>query len=240
MRVAPALSAAERPLVARMWALRALAERRATARFARLAARLEDVGAPALVLEFARKAVDDERRHEALCAEMACSFGHDPITFPDTPTSEIGAVDRPRADRVLHEIIALCCVTESINAAMLQRSIELTEEPRSREATRAILRDEVDHARLGWGYLASRAADAPALGLRLPEMLDATTPAELLAPATHERTSPALIAHGVLPRSELRAILAEALAEVVLPGLERFGVEAAPGRAWLAERLPEG
>ncbi len=240
----------ERPLVAAMWAYRAVAEKRARARFARLAARLKDVRAPAAVVELAWRAVDDEFRHQRLCAELAYRFGYqqtgEVLTGDATQVAQIGDVERPRPLRVLHECVAFCCLTESINATLLHRSLALATEPSTRTAVREILRDEVQHARIGWGYLASvKTSLGPPtnwgaeLSRLLPRMLAATVPTELRTPVAHERSSAALVAHGVLPRNELWSLLEDAMHQVVFAGLEHFGVDVGPGRAWLAQAADE-
>ncbi|HYR18969.1 MAG TPA: ferritin-like domain-containing protein, partial [Myxococcales bacterium] len=46
-----------------------------------------------------------------------------------------------------------------------------------------------------------------------------------------------LLRHGVLPGPRKKEIFVRTLAEVVLPGLEKLGVSAAPARAWIAQRI---
>src|SRR5207302_5779 len=72
---APALSDGQARVVGGVWAFRARLEETAVARFSRLGERLESVGAQPEVLALARKAVGDERRHAALCADMANAYG---------------------------------------------------------------------------------------------------------------------------------------------------------------------
>ncbi len=232
------IPAEQRVVVARMWAYRALAEKSACARFSRLAGRLAQVGAPDPVVTLARLAVDEERRHQQLCGQLALDYGYDgdreALFGEQVRVSEIGSPARPLPQRVLHECVAFCCVTESINVALLQRSLGLARDPGTRVAVREILQDEVSHARIGWGYLASVAAPAVGVWLSplLPRLLEATVPATLRSPATTEVHSPELVAHGVLPRTELRDILEQSLAGVVFPGLEHFGVDTHAGQAW--------
>jgi hypothetical protein len=52
------------------------------------------------------------------------------------------------------------------------------------------------------------------------------------APAT---PSPALAAHGLLPRDDLRAIFLESMNDVVLPGLELCQVPTVDARRWLLQ-----
>jgi hypothetical protein len=65
----------------------------------------------------------------------------------------------------------------------------------------------------------------------------------MLAAATHDddflsapvppATSPALVAHGLLPQSALREVFLEAIHDVILPGLELCGVATVEARRWL-------
>ena len=68
------------------------------------------------------------------------------------------------------------------------------------------------------------------------EMLSGTIEPELFADAP-EADDAELLRHGVLPRPAKRQIFVAALEDVVFPGLVRFGVDAGPARAWLADRL---
>jgi hypothetical protein len=54
--------------------------------------------------------------------------------------------------------------------------------------------------------------------------------------APDEPESSELLRHGVLPASRKREIFLGTLHEVVLPGLEQFGIDTAPARAWIAIR----
>jgi hypothetical protein len=49
-----------------------------------------------------------------------------------------------------------------------------------------------------------------------------------------------LIAHGVLPHAQKREVFEAMLGEVVFPGLERYGVDIGPSKAWLARRIRGG
>ena len=48
---------------------------------------------------------------------------------------------------------------------------------------------------------------------------------------------PDLLRRGVLPPSQKRAIFARTLEEVVVPGLEQFGIDGSPARAWVCARI---
>lgn len=222
-------------MVAAMWAFRARSENQAAARFARIADRLDALEAPAPLRELARRSIDDERRHRDRCAALAERFGHASLAAEliEAPAPEVAPKDLPHARRVAYELVAFCCLTESINVALLTRSFATTTEPDSRAAMREILADEVGHARLGWAYLAYE-NDRAWLSEHFSRMLAATVPEELGDPRIQPAPSPALRAHGVFSRAELREILIECVDGVITPGLSLLGVDADPIRTWMS------
>ena len=78
-----------RALAASAWLFRWQVECEAEVRFARLAVRLEALGAPARLVDLARRASADERRHAAHCARLAAELGRavPPVPPPPRPTS---------------------------------------------------------------------------------------------------------------------------------------------------------
>lgn len=228
----------ERAVVAAMWAFRARSENQAAARFARIADRLDALEAPSALRALARRSIDDERRHRGRCAALAERFGHASLDaeLVEAPAPEVAPAHLPAARRVTYELVAFCCLTESINAALLTRSFAQTTEPDSRAAIREILADEVQHARLGWAYLAHD-PDRAWLHEHFATMLAATVPEELRDPRIQPDPSPALRGHGVFSRAELREILIECVDGVITPGLTLLGVDAQPIHAWMVANL---
>ena len=218
------------------WAFRARVEREAARRFERLGAAISafDPGSPVPAL--LERAAEDERRHAALCAELCVAYGQ--------PVDD-GAADEPIAPAslgpraaVLYEMVAACCLTETESVATLATLLSEEAEPRVREVLHEIARDEVVHSRMGWAHLAREAAahDVSFLSAWIPSMLSGTVDEGLFTRGEPEPDAEALLRHGVLPRSRKREIFVRTLEEVVLPGLESFGVGAGPARAWLAQQ----
>lgn len=234
---------ATRSRAARVWAQRAEEELVAAERFERLADELDRFGAAPEVVALARQAGPDERRHHKLCLALAKRLGvHDATlrgprarTTP-VPLSPRGLTGR---ERTLYEVVAMSCVTETLSAALLGVMAERATDEAVRETVRSVLRDEVQHSRVGWAHLAheSPAGCADTVRDLLPAVLSGTVGDALFVEGGDDAEAPALSGYGVLSRAESAAIFAETMRGVVFPGLERFGVDAAKARQWLDARV---
>lgn len=204
----------------RAFASRARREREATLRFARLAVEFEAVGAGLHWAGLAREAAEDEARHAVLCDAFAQSHG----VAQSAGLEHHGSVAPPelsRADALLYDVIATCCVAETVNVALLTAEFAAAREPALRRLTTQLLRDEVKHSRLGWAYLAEVAAHRDVTGLR-PHL------SAMLCHANDEAD-----AAGEAGPAVRRAlwVLSETMNGVVLPGLALHG---------LRQHAPEG
>jgi hypothetical protein len=228
-----------RSLAAAAWRFRWQVECEAEARFARLAARLEALGAEAAITGLARRASADERRHAAHCARLAAGLGQPVPADPPPAPPEVAPRGLGEEDRVTYELVAACCVTESVSVAVLTELLPAARDPALRSVLRELAEDEVVHARLGWAHLAVACARGRTafLGAHLPAMLRGSIDDDLFLAADAAREDPALLALGVLPHATKRHLFVRSLEEVVFPGLEGAGVDTAAGRTWLAERL---
>lgn len=226
-----------RPVVADAWLFRTRVEREAAQRFGRLAAAIDAFDPESPVPALLRRAREDEVRHAGLCAELSAAYGK-PATGGDAASGEIAPGSLGPREAVLYEMVAACCITETESVATLTTLMTEDAEPRVREILHEIARDEVVHSRMGWAHLAREAAriDVSFLSSWIPAMLSGTVSDELFAAAEDEPAADELLRHGVLPRDRKREIFTGALQEIVFPGLEKFGVDAAPARSWLAAR----
>jgi hypothetical protein len=182
-----------------------------------------------------RRAADDERRHQKLCAGLAAAYG-EPVH--EAPDARIAPARLAPRQAVLYEVVAACCITETESMATLATLLAEDADLRVREVLHEIARDEVVHARMGWTHLAREAAagDVSFLSSWIPVMLGGTVDGALFAHADAELESPQLLRHGVLPHSRKREIFVGALEEVVFPGLEKFHIATAPSREWLSRQ----
>ncbi len=224
-----------RRIAASAWGFRCRVELEAEQRFARLAGRLRETGAAPLLVALALRASGDERRHAGLCAGLAEEHGHPaPATAPPPP--EIAPPGLGPRERVLYEVVAACCIAETVSMGVLTALLGSGPPPRLRRVLRELAADEVGHARLGWAHLAAEREASSFLGPLLPGMLEGSIEEDLFANVASEREHPGLLELGVLPHARQRQVFAGALREVVFPGLEASGVDAGPSRAWLQAR----
>lgn len=225
-----------RELAAGVWSYRLGSELESAARFRALAPRLRACGASSVVADMAEEAASDELRHAGLCRELIRHFGGELPHEREVSLAALAPRGVEHGERVLYEIVALSCVTETLSTAVLGELVARAQDPVCRQAMHSILRDEVSHSRLGWAFL----AEARARGLRdcvgphLPAMLHDT-----LGHGFFEATEaqpPELSGLGALSLSERQRVAWETLEHVVFPGLERFGIDTALGRRWLGAR----
>jgi hypothetical protein len=223
---------------AAVWEYRARSEWQAAARFQRLATELAAGDASDAVVVLARQAAADERRHAALCGVLAVRFGGaGPAEGPKVAGRCSPAGLAPR-DRLLYEVVAMSCVTETLSAALLIEIERCASDVEVQRVVHQILRDEIAHSRLGWAHLAAEAEQGRGafLAEHLPAMLAGTVTDELFSPGEAVGES-ALEGLGALGRPRRLVLFAASMREVVFPGLERFGVHTAAAEAWLTARI---
>lgn len=222
--------------VGRLWAFRAEAELEAAARFAKIGRELDALAAPQMVVDLAGEAVADERRHHERCAELALRFGCDDFGCIERPAASPtnGVTPNPRS--LLLEVIAMSCVTESLSTALLIEMRTRAEDRNVRRVVSEILRDEVQHARLGWAHLAAQsgAIDVAFVGPHLPAMLAATVQEEMFEGGRGPGDD--LGPFGGLPRSVRRETFVATMQGVVFPGLRRFGIDTLEAERWIRRR----
>ena len=183
----------------------------------------------------------EEDHHALLCAQMAKAMGH-PIGFAHRPSSE--AVPAPSwhrlADerRVLLDVVLMCCVTESLNASLLNSIYAEAKPTEARSLIRQILQDEVKHAQIGWAYLETVAqhTSCAVVADYLSEMLDLAVRDELFMPLT-DIDEIACYDAGVMPVKDRLIQFELTLETVIIPGFENFGIDTQGISAWLDRQL---
>jgi hypothetical protein len=226
-----------RDLAARVWSYRLRSELESAHRFRALVTDLRTLDAAPLVIRMADQAASDELRHASLCRDLIQHFGSPPPSEPAISLRRIAPPGIEGRERVLYDVVAFACVTETLSTALLGELVARARDPVCRRAMRSILRDEINHGRLGWAFLAQESARGTrdSVGPHLPAMFAATLGDDFFT--AEEAPDPKwteLAGLGALELRERQRIVRETLAHVILPGLERFGVETALGRRWLA------
>lgn len=226
-------------LAADLWRHRLDVELEAAWQFDELAIDLERAGRPTELIEMARNAADDERDHAAMCAQIVAYLGGAPERTAERPRIAIGLRAMEPANRALYASVALCCVTETLSAALLLELDRLTTDPVVKPAVHRILKDEIRHGRLGWAHLAYEAerGDVSWLAVHVAPMLRAALASDLpMQPgASSDRTAAdnhatpdtalaAATAVGILDTGRVRTAVLDAIDQVICPGLARFGV----------------
>lgn len=232
-----ALAPADRDRVGREWQRRAEVELSAATISAQIARGLLIDGATRDVLELAARAVSDEVRHAYLCHAVAGRYFGRGIDPPRSrPIDEPVFGDCPPELNRLLGVVLHSCVSETLATVCLRdglgRCVSLT----AKAATKHLLEDDLNHARLGWMHLASPHVSAHArdhIGRALPTLLRLGHDSWLNEPRPPQDDP----AHGVLGVSGLRALTKTAIADLVLPGFDHVGVDTRAGRAWFAQNV---
>lgn len=224
--------------LASRWSYRAGLEYAAAFRFRRLAERMEAAGLDRELVAIAQLAETQEREHVRLCAEIAARFGRGPELPAAPAVPEVAPAAWPLGDRVLYEVVAFCCVTETANAVVVTAGADDIDDTAIRRAVRTILADEVQHSRLGWRCLAVHPledAQRAWLGAYLPNMLAGTVRSDLFRAQLVIGDEATMQRYGTLPLAGRREAFLAGMREVLLPGLAGFGVDTAAGARFLDE-----
>ena len=218
------LDSEQKAILAAYWWRRAEGEITSWVAFGHVLTDLRAEGSPAAVLELAERSVADEYQHSVFCREWALRFGH--AEGEVRPRSEERLTFRgasERENRLLR--IALCCFTETVGCFLLRRVRPVITHPELRRLNQRHLADELRHSRVGWGHLSTLDATArELLAERLPQLLRVLPAACCEGP---ELERPELVPFGYFTPSVLSLAHADALRDVIEPGLLHLGIRMA-------------
>lgn len=212
------------------WTGRMVNEHVSSRVFAGLLPQMMRAGVDATYQAAAAEAVVDELRHARLCAAVVEALGGE----ARAPLPELDEV--PRHDDVgpleglLRNVLAICCLNETVAVALLESNRRLVTESTLRRVLTEILSDEVGHSRLGWQMLSHLSPRIdPAMRRRLGAYL---VPAFAQLFERHyagigSPCPPAVETMGVESRRDATALFIDVVNEVILPRLEAFDL---PGR----------
>jgi hypothetical protein len=236
-----ALSSDARSVVGDTWRERMKQEHLAVGAFALLAQELAEVGCDPVVLSLVTRAANDEVRHAEVCRRMAVALLGDAEVparlhgFPKVPQHPQSS----REERVLLHVVEMCCLSETITGVYFTEMVGRATQPTARAALESLLEDEIDHGRVGWAYLSTRAQDARLDGLAaaVPALLERTVGRALRqAEGSHEDDA-AMESYGWLGRTTALATIRRALRDVIVPGFETLGVDLSAARATIDKLL---
>jgi hypothetical protein len=235
-----ALDVAARQVVASVFAKRARSELRVAAAFARITIDLVETGSDPPVLELAARAVGDEVRHASLWLSAASRYRGSDLPWPEPGSAELPTYEgaEPWLLPALR-VVGMTCINETIASVRLRDSIEAAAGAVVRDAMRAILADEIHHARIGWAYLASPRLTPEiraAVSTWLVRLLRANLGA-LFDDVESSLSSDALSAHGIPSAAQTRQVAAAAVHEIVLPGFAHVGIDVAEAAEWARVEL---
>jgi len=216
------LSTEQRTRVAAYWWQRAEGEITSWVAFQHVLADLRAEGSPPAVLELAERAVADEYKHALFCRDWAAHFGREVAEVP-TPRSTEPVTFRGATEaenRLLR--IALCCLTETIGCFILRQVRPTLTDTELRKLNRRHMADELQHSRVGWAHLASMSAEKKTVLRRwVPALLKISRQSCCTGP---EQDFEDLVPFGYFTPRLLCAAYDQAMAEVILPGLEHLGL----------------
>lgn len=233
----PELSPEQRQLVANTWRFRERGERIATQRFSRLAEELASVNALPEVIALAHQAVEDETRHTRLCTVLWEQYTTKAFApFPPLTAPPLGPPSLPLRERLLYEVVAFCCLTETLNASLLLATLHIARCPQIRDTLRDILRDEIQHGRIGWAHLAAERAAGRGdfIAEAIPAMLREAGAEEIGDANDTLRSGDTLAAYGELSAELRMKVFREAIRDVIVPGLEEVGIRPQPTLEFLS------
>lgn len=229
--------------VRELWAQRMGFEHRSTTVFSNLAAQLVEANATLDAKVVMLRMAQDELRHTETCGEVVRALGGEAAVQLDVAVAPL-ATHRgvTPEERALRNVLYTTCLSEMVAVARLVDEVDSTRDAFLRDATRRLLADEVLHGQFGFHYLAAWKPwlDAHAeVRASIERYLVHAFHVLEQALAGRGGRDPALSederALGMTPPSRGREIFYETIEHAIVPGIERFGVDA--GRSWRERRL---
>jgi hypothetical protein len=227
-----------------MWLHRMEVEHRSTTVFSSLAAQLVEANATLDSKVVMLRMAQDELRHTETCGRVVRELGGEPVC---TVTLDVAPLAQHRGcspeERALRNVLYTTCLSEMIAVARFVDTLDTMSDPYLRDATRLLLSDEILHGQFGFHYLEAwrpwldahpevRPSLARYLRHAFVVLEDALAGSSTRphAPLTADE-----IALGLPDPARARDVFYGTIEGAVVPGLERFGIEA--GEAWRKRAL---
>ncbi len=229
------LAPQDRERLAGIWIVRAAMERRVADSFEVIRQALVRRGASSDLVEGAVRAIDDEYRHTELSRLVASRFAGRELPTPSRLPLEVPA--HRGASPELRDtlfVVGQCVFNETTAGVFLETCGAHAEGPLAKSALRELLSDEIDHARMGWTYLASvddRTRNEVSRWILPMAYLNLRTwRGETPDDSAHADT---LAAHGAPSASVLHPALVDALRTVIVPGFKELRMATDALEKWL-------
>lgn len=228
------------------WTFRMGAEHRSTAVFGALALQLIEANASLDAKVVMLRMAQDELRHTETCGLVVAALGGEPACLVDVEVAPLATHRGCTAEeRALRNVLYTTCLSEMIAIARLVDELEATRDPFLRDATRRLLADEVLHGQFGFHYLEAwrpwlevHREVLASLGRYLQHAFAILEGALAMRGGGERALSEDELALGLSPRARGRQIFYETIEHAIVPGLERFGIDAS--RAWRERRRLDG
>lgn len=225
--------------LADIWLARAATEARVAGSFEVIHRALMALRAEATLTDLAHRAIDDEHRHAEMCRVVASRFAGRPLEQP-APLPLVIPKHREASDELRHSlhVIGQCAMNETFASAFLEACVDRTSAPLARAATRELLSDEIDHARLGWAHIATLSTrKRREVEPWLLHMTKANLKMWRETPRPHSGDA-TLIAHGAPLPAQIEDALRSALVDLIIPGFLALGFDTAPLQSWAQAGAP--
>jgi hypothetical protein len=220
--------------VASMWKARMLSEYRSTSVFSEMVPQLMEANASLDAIGVVLRMAQDEVRHAEACGRAVAALGGGGRVEGDI---DIVALARHRGvsseERALRNVIYGCCLSEVVNCARLVDALDTMSDPYLRDVTRRLLSDETLHGQFGFHYLDAwrdwLVAHPDALrsierflrhGFAVLERQLSGTGAPPKSLTDDDR------ALGLPDPARLPDTFYQTVAGAIVPGLERYGIDA--------------
>jgi hypothetical protein len=221
-----ALGPAARAAVAKIWMARARSEFAAATVFGELAEVARSRSTAPEVVDLLVRAAADEVNHCDVCRHVASRYlgaaASRPVVSPGA-LPVFGAA-APALNATLN-IVLNSCINETLAAALLRECREEARGTIAKRALRILLRDEMDHARIGWAHLASAQvtdAEKRQVSAAIPALVRFAHSAWTKSSGD---PSPDAVGHGWVPDERVKELFDEVLAEVIVPGFRHVGLD---------------
>ena len=220
--------------IAKIWLYREKVEFEVSFLFGKLYEKLTYLGAPKPLSSLVAKAQEDELQHASMCRSIIVSLNPKIKALPlELQELQMPGKDWNLSQKALYTSVALSCITETFSTALLLEMRKLSSDPLVKQTVRKILKDEIAHSRIGWAHLAwANSLQQPLAWLSdcIPAMLDCALVGDsaLFSLITQEYE-----AFGILTAETSKKLVQQTFYEVIVPGLQLYGISPEPAIAKL-------